>query len=314
MKWAAPKLPANGLKWVWLLAVVLNAGTLFAFGQSDGDVSLKGAIDIHAYQSPDSVARVMDADDLARYAKEKGMRGLVMKNHYEDTAAIVFMIRKEVPGIELYGGITQDLANGGINLEAVKHMVAMKGGYGRVVTMPTFDSEADVKFAGKSGPSVPVSKDGELLPAVKELVAWVAQHPDLVLETGHISPEESLLLVHEAHERGVKHIVVNQVTFPSIKMTIPQMQEAANQGAYIEFTYIQNKLDDTVKAIQAVGAKSCILATDSGGVSRPPAPQRPPGPDLFLEFMQAVHQRGISTTDIDLMVKSNPALALGLAP
>src|SRR5580692_5407213 len=102
MKWAAPKLPANGLKWVWLLAVVLNAGTLFAFGQSDGDVSLKGAIDIHAYQSPDSVARVMDADDLARYAKEKGMRGLVMKNHYEDTAAIVFMIRKEVPGIELY--------------------------------------------------------------------------------------------------------------------------------------------------------------------------------------------------------------------
>ena len=302
------------LKWIWICASLLSFLVRLSYAQSDPEVNLKGAFDFHAYQAPDSLPRVMDADDLARYAKDKGMRGMVMKNHYEDTAALVYIVRKEVPGIELYGGITQDLANGGINLEAVKHMMAIKGGYGRVVTLPTFDSENDVKYVKKTGPFVAVSKDGHLLPVVLELIDWMAQHHDLVLETGHISPEESLLLAHEAHQRGVTHIVVNQVTFPSISMTIPQMQAAANDGAFIEFTYVPAKMEEVVKAIQTVGAKSCIIATDSGAVSKPPAPQRPPGPDLFLEFMQELHQQGISVADINVMTKVNPLLALGIAP
>ncbi len=97
-------------------------------------------------------------------------------------------------------------------------------------------------------------------------------------------------------------------------MTIPQMQAATNDGAFIEVTYVPAKIEEAVKAIQAVGAKSCILATDSGAVSRPPTPQRPPGPDLFLEFMQALHQQGISVADINVMTKVNPLLALGMAP
>ena len=32
----------------------------------------------------DSVDRAIDADDLARTAKTMGMRGMVMKNHWED--------------------------------------------------------------------------------------------------------------------------------------------------------------------------------------------------------------------------------------
>lgn len=287
--------------------------TIAAFGQSATEVTLKGAFDFHVYQSPDSVPRLVDADDLARMAKEKGMRGMVMKNHWEDTAGLVYLVRKAVPGIDIYGGITADLANGGINVEAAKRMAAMKGGYGRVVTLPTFDSENDVKFRKESGPFVAVSKDGKLLPSVLELIDWIAQHNDLVLETGHVSRDEAIMVVHEAHQRGVKHIVVNQVTFPSIQMTIPQMQAAVQDGAFIEFTYTK-QIEDIAKAIQAVGAKYCILATDSGAVARPPTPQRPPGPDLFLEFMQAVQKQGISVEDIDLMTKTNPLLALGLTP
>ncbi len=121
------------------------------------------------------------------------------------------------------------------------------------------------------------------------------------------------MVAHEAHQRGVTHIVVNQVTFPSIHMTIPQMQAAAADGAFIEFTYTR-QLEDIVKAIQAVGAKSCIVATDSGAVARPPAPPRPPEPDVFLEFMQALNKQGVSVDDINLMTKTNPLLALGLTP
>ncbi|HEY8255129.1 MAG TPA: DUF6282 family protein, partial [Rhizomicrobium sp.] len=47
-----------------------------ALAQND-TVSLKGAIDIHVHQDPDSAPRVIDADDVARQAKAAGMRAVV---------------------------------------------------------------------------------------------------------------------------------------------------------------------------------------------------------------------------------------------
>src|SRR6202521_2984034 len=213
--------------WVWMTLLLLP---LPSHGQSNSALNLKGAIDFHVHQGPDSVDRAIDADDLARLAKKMGMRGLVLKNHWEDTAALAYMIRKEVPGIELFGGITQDLAVGGINLEAVKHMAAMKGGWGRIVWLPTFDAENAVKNAKSTGPFVRVSENGHLLPSVLQLIDFIAQHHDLVLETGHISGEEGDLVVHEAHQRGVTHVVVTHAMAASVRMTIPQMQAAAQDA------------------------------------------------------------------------------------
>jgi Family of unknown function (DUF6282) len=305
------------LAWISICLLLLVAP---AFGQSDSELNLKGAFDFHVHQAPDSTPRVIDADDLARLAKESGMRGMIMKNHFEDTAALVYMVRKIVPGIELYGGITQDLAVGGINLEAVKHMAAMKGGYGRIVWLPTLDAENAVKASKRTRPYVAVSKDGKLLPGVLELIDWIAQHPDIVLETGHISAEEVLLVVHEAHQRGVKHIVVTHAMADPVRMKIPQMQEAARDGAYLEFVYLSTLGDHPVvtvaeyaDAIRAVGAKYCIVATDFGSVARPPE-IRPLEPQGLLAFMVALHKEGIPVSDINLMTKVNPILALGLKP
>ncbi len=289
------------------------------YGQADQELNLKGAFDAHVHQAPDSMERMIDADDLARLAKSKGMRGLVMKNHFEDTAAIAYLIRKQVPDFELIGGIAQDLAIGGINLEAIKHMAAIKGGYGRVVWLPTFDSENAVKAAGRGGPFVPVSKDGQLLPAVLEELDWIAAHPQIVLETGHISAEEVILVSHEAHKRGVAHVMVTHAMANPIRMTIPQMQEVTKDGTYIEFVYGATQgarpavtVAQYAEAIRAIGPKWCVLATDYGAVSRPPAPKPSLEPDGLLEFMQAVHKEGISVEDINLMTKVNPLLALGL--
>ena len=63
--------------------------------------SLNGVIDIHAHCDPDSTARSIDAIDLARLAHERGMRGLVLKNHYEPTASLAYIVRKLVPGLEV---------------------------------------------------------------------------------------------------------------------------------------------------------------------------------------------------------------------
>jgi hypothetical protein len=264
------------------------------------------------------VDRAIDADDLARLAKKMGMRGMVMKNHWESTAALVYMTRKEVPGIELFGGITQDLAVGGINLEAVKHMVGMKGGWGRVIWLPTFDAEHVIKSTNGTAPFVRVSENGHLLPSVLELIDFIAQHHDLVLETGHISGEEGDLVAHEAHQRGVTHVVITHAMASYVRMTIPQMQAAAQDGAFIEFVYGATlgtnpvvSISDYAKAIRAIGPKSCILATDFGSVQKPPRALEPQG---LLDFMTAMHKEGISVADINLMTKTNPALALGLNP
>jgi hypothetical protein len=245
-----------------------------------------------------------------------GMRGMVMKNHWEPTASLAFMVRKAVPGIEIYGGVTQDLAVGGINLEAVKHMAAITGGYGRVVWLPTFDNDTPAKRA-RNIPSVPVSKDGKLLPSVLALIDYIAQHHQLVLETGHVNPEEGLMVIAEAKARGVTHIVVTHAM--AMNWTIPQMQEAARQGAYLEFVYHATlganstlTIPGYAAAIRAVGAKSCIMATDLGDV--PPGTHYPLEPQGFLDFMVALHKEGIPVADINLMSKTNPALALGLAP
>jgi hypothetical protein len=310
---------ATGLKrfgWLGLCLALLAAPA--PAQKPDSDINLKGAIDIHAHMGPDSMPRMIDADDLARLAKRFGMRGLVLKNHFEPTASMAYLMRKEVPGIELFGGVTQDRAVGGINLEAVKHMANVKGGYGRVVWLPTFDSEAGRK--GRA-PFVPVSRDGKLLPDVIELIDYIAAHPQLVLETGHVSAEEALLVIHEARAHGVKHIVVTHAMASPINMTIPQMQQAARDGAFLEFVYaatLGRKATLTIpkyaEAIRAVGPKSCILTTDLGGTPAPGDPPRPFPPQGLLEFMRKLHRQGFPVADINLMAKTNPALALGLAP
>src|SRR5205823_1085480 len=128
----------------------------------------------------------IDAIDLAKLAKARGMRGLVLKNHYESTAALAYVVRQVVPGIEIFGGIDLNLTVGGINPAAVERMIMMKGGWGRVVWMPTFDAENQVRDSKENRPFVPVSKGGQLLPAVREVIALAAKH-GLTLETGHSS-------------------------------------------------------------------------------------------------------------------------------
>jgi Family of unknown function (DUF6282) len=104
----------------------MNPHCLAAFS-----LALIGVIDIHVHSGPDSMPRTVDAIDVARLARKEGMRGLVFKNHYESTAAVAYLVRKEVPGIEAFGGIDLNQTVGGINPAAVERMTMVTGGYGR---------------------------------------------------------------------------------------------------------------------------------------------------------------------------------------
>ncbi len=275
--------------------------------------SLAGIIDIHIHSDPDSIPRKIDALDLAREAKRAGMGGLVLKNHYESTAAIAYLIHKEVPGIEIFGGVDLNLSVGGMNPAAVEHMAKMKGGLGKVVWMGSFDEEAQVRYSKENRPSVAVSKNGELLPEVKQVIAVIAKH-DLVMATGHPTAPEALMLIREAVRQGVKRIVVTHAMIAPIHMNLAQMQEAAKAGAYVEFVYNgligpykEFSFADYAKAIRSIGVEHAILSSDLGQVKNPlPV-------DGWKVYLQGMKKEGFSDADLATMTKLNPAELLGVS-
>src|SRR5499427_6700821 len=161
-------------RWILLsLAAIVAAQQV---GTNNTNTVLRGTIDIHVHSDPDSRPRSIDALDVAKLSRAKGMRGVVLKNHYDPTSGLAYIIRKDVPGLEVFGGIDLNLTVGGINPAAVEHMVQMKGGLGRVIWMPTFDSENAVRLSKENRPFVSVAKNGRLLPEVLRVIALAAQH------------------------------------------------------------------------------------------------------------------------------------------
>ena len=302
------------------LSLVLTLGLLWITavwagqrGSSDEAARLlAGSIDIHVHSDPDDRPRSIDAIDVAKLARTRGMRGIVLKNHYDPTGPLAYVVRKEVSGIEVFGGVDLNLTVGGINPAAVEHMTRVSGGWGRFVWMPTFDAENQVKYSNENRPFVSVARNGQLLPEVKQVISLIAKN-GLVLATGHSSPEEGLMLLREGRAQGVERMVVTHALMAPVLMDIPQMQEAAKLGAFIEFVGgsptgadAASRMDRFAEAIRKIGPESCILSSDLGqrGNALPP--------DGFGEFLVAMRARGFSEQEVARMSKQNPARLLGL--
>jgi hypothetical protein len=279
---------------------------------TDVDRVLAGAIDIHVHSDPDNRPRSIDAIDVAKLARTRGMRAIVLKNHYDPTASLAYIVRKEVPGVEVFGGIDLNLTVGGMNPVAVEHMTEVSGGWGRFVWMSTFDAENQVRYSKENRPFVSVARNGELLPEVRQVLAVIAKH-QLVLATGHVSPQEALLLLREAQRQGVRHMVVTHAMNDPVLMNVAQMQEAAKLGAFIEFVGgslasadAAARMDRFADAIRKIGPEFCVLSSDLGqrGNALPP--------DGFGDFLLALRSRGFTEAEIDRMSKQNPAQLLGL--
>src|SRR2546426_8614760 len=108
-----------------LVALAIVAGT--PAGQTTAPAAqavdvLRGTIDIHVHSDPDNVPRSIDGLDAARLARSKGMRGIVLKNHYDPTAGLAYLARKETPGLEVFGGIDLNLTVGGHDARGGGHL------------------------------------------------------------------------------------------------------------------------------------------------------------------------------------------------
>ena len=312
---------------IWMLSGVL--ASLFVLpgvplAQVDNAPSLAGVIDLHAHVAPETALfnfqRSLDAIEAAQIARIYGMRGLVLKEHYTETASWAYLVSQVVPGIELFGGVVLNRAVGGINPVAVEAMALTKGGRGKVVYMPTVDAE----YRSTPGPDkVPVSRNGQLVPAVFEVLKVIAKH-DLGLSTGHVSPEEVMLLIRAAKAAGVTKIYVQHPNHGGLVMSMAQMKEAVRLGALIEIVLsgegftgggpkvvnAENPVMDygpqKIADIRALGPANIVVTSDLG------QPGRVTHADAFRIALAVLAKEGFSQAEIDMMTKTNPARFLGL--
>jgi hypothetical protein len=295
---------------------------------------IRGALDIHSHLDPDSAGshsvqlpRALDVIDMAQQARAAGMRGFVIKQHYDQSAQLATIARKQVPGIEVFGGVGQNLTVGGLNAAAVQHMAEVQGGWGRIVWLPTWDAENHVLHEAKrrntttQRPFVRVSRDGVLMPETTAVLSAIAQAETrdsggrLVLATGHLAPAEVLLVLREARQLGVRHMIVTHGIGDPVFMTIQQLQEAVKLGAMIEFVAAyamgptaQFKPDVYADAMRQVGVENVIISSDFGQVRRPSPPE---GLAIFAGMMR---REGFSVDELHRMMAVNPAKVLGLPP
>lgn len=284
--------------------------------RSAGTNPLAGTIDFHCHAGPDVSNRSISDLALTRLAKKEGMRGIVLKNHYTMTADRAETAMKEVGGIEVFGGIALNRSVGGLNAEAVRRMAAMEGHRGKVVWLPTVDAENSFEHRPGARRFVSIVKDGRPVAEIAEVFDVIAQN-NLILETGHSTPAESLILIPAAKRAGIKNIIVTHAQL--LGATVEQMKQMASVGAYIEFcwqTYLAQKGDknagnqkavaECVKVIQSIGAEHCIIDSDLG------QPGNPLHPDGMRAFILSLKANGLSKQDIDLIARKNPAKLLGL--
>lgn len=276
------------------------------------DPMLKGAIDIHAHFGPDSYDRQWDAFEIAKIAHERGMRGIVLKNHWTEASGTAYLVRKyaNVPGLEVFGGLALNATVGGVNPQAVRYFAEVEGHNAKIVWMPTHDSEKEVKVLKDNRPYVIVSKNGVLLPSVLEVLDLIAKYK-LTLATGHVNETEMLQIVAEAKKRGIDRIILThpglgpQFTDPSIE----QLKQAVAMGAYAEVVSSElfgKSKDEMVQTIRTLGPAHCIVSTDSGLTgSRNHA-------DAMAASAKILREAGFSEAELTLMFKTNPAKVLGL--
>ena len=285
---------------------------------------INGAIDMHVHANPDVFGRNMDDIDVARLAKAKGMRGIVLKNHVSETASRAALLMRVVPDLEVWGGIVLNKAVGGVNPDAVEWMHRMYGERGKVVWLPTFEADKHLKTLSKpDARGLVVAPGGRVTPEMEAILKIIARE-NLVLATGHVHPDEIITVVRRARELGIKNILVNHGLTNVPGLTMAQAKQLVDMGAMMEIAFLhfragpnaqhafltywaQVNAKSVAQAVKAIGAPNIVISSDVGQSGNM---AHPDGLEIAIGEMKS---EGISDADIDLMMRKNPARLLGLA-
>ena len=104
----------------WRVPVLVLAFQWVPGATEAQEAELAGMIDLHVHVAPDSRGpRSVNGFEAAQMARRHGIRALLIKNHYTETASQAYLVSQIVPDIGVYGGIVLNRSVGGINPVAV---------------------------------------------------------------------------------------------------------------------------------------------------------------------------------------------------
>lgn len=265
---------------------------------------LEGAVDLHVHSAPDIDRRRYNDLELAREAKNAGMGAVLIKSHQNSTVERAWLVARCVPGMRVYGGLVLNETVGGLNVAAVR--LALRLG-ARQIWMPTRSARNHRAYHGEPGGLGILDEQGGLLPAVEEILRLVSD-ARCILGTGHLSPEETSVLVGASQRLGQPKILVTHPEWgPTFHSAEAQKQLAQHSNVFFERCFVSTThLCGCVpfavieRAIIETGVERTVLSTDLG------QPETPPPVDGMRLYAERLRSVGFSVHDIRSMMQVNP--------
>lgn len=284
---------------------------------------LSGCCDIHLHAAPDSKARSLSEYDMALAAREAGYRAVLFKSNDFSCHDRAYLLRQAVPGIELFGSLVLNRCTGPtLNVYAVEQTLKTTGSLCRCVWLPTLDAQYQALREGRSDAKAIKVCDGasKLLPEVIRFMELCAE-ADIILATGHSSPEESLIMAQAAKDMGFKKLVVTHPNTHIWRMTPTQLEKAAELGAWLEYCYLGHFWGpgtamptyealtlESLKAFMSVAPERTFITTDLGQVDMPHPVE---GMRRACEDLEKI---GFGKKQIEHIVKALPAQLIAQDP
>ena len=284
-----------------------------------GKVSLQGVIDMHVHSNPDIRHRAYDDFELMEAGIRVGARAIVIKTHQGTTVDRAFLCNRHNEIIHqgdndftMFGSVTMNRQMGGINPWAVESGLKLGA---KVIWLPT-QSARNNMLKQNQDPSdcVEVVQGGKVVPELLTIFRLVKDY-DVVLGTGHVSPEECFRVVEAARDAGVKKLVVTHPEWWMVGMSLEdQVRIVKDYDVILEHCFAQpmgggkykSNLPMNLEAVKACGYKNVMVSTDGGQVENP-------NWEIALEqYMQYLSDHGVGEDELRYMTHDIQAGLLGI--
>lgn len=287
-------------------------------------MNTKEFIDLHVHIGPEPLPRKFTVSTLIK-AETGKIKAMALKNHFYPTNPLITPFENSKIG--LIGSVTLNSSVGGLNPEAVQ-AAANISAKPTIVWFPTISAR---NFLEKSKYQLPpdwargsgykpklakfaerisiMGNDGKLTKATMNVLKAIAENK-CILATGHLSWQESNVLVKAAKAMGIGKIIITHPIYQKIAMPIEIQKKLTGNGVYIEQAFSMYYIDkippeELAMQIRAIGPENCIMTSDMGQVTSP-------NPSSALAgFARLLQGQGIKKSEIEIMAIRNPFKLLG---
>jgi hypothetical protein len=314
------------------------------------DELLVGAIDSHVHAGPvlRSNPGHLDPIQVAQLAKAAGLKTVVYYDVFGWASGTAWMVNRFMPDYFTYGGYLMNSSHDGMNPRAIRTALNLGEGcrfisFGSHCTHFSASNESTL-IDGKLVPfkdAYPDFARKELMRAIRipladtvpveldEILSMIAEHPEVYLNTGHVSGPEVMRILDLAARYGIQKVLIAHPARQ--QLTLEQQKEAARRGAFLEgcavdfgspsiphthyyverelmhmSSYVNGRAIPWMQGIRDVGPEHFVLATDYG-VRALPNPIE--GMRMMISMLLYF---GFSVEEVRMMTATNPARMIGI--